>query len=1472
SGTVLTIVLSLLQCRQSACQDHVVLRQGDVMLGALFAVNNIENNGCGEFSASLLRGVTAVTWFLDQLNAMDYVPGVTLGLHAYRTCHSSEVAARGAIELMETYKILGTDVDWNATTPLLGLLGPSTTNEAIVVSRMIGSMPEDKRLLQISGSATGEALSDRTLYPSFFRVIPPDSTQVDVLAELLVQLKWNYVAIVYNDDAYGRHAATQLRGQAQDRGICVPVFAALPLDYKSIHFRDEVRTIILQIDVGKGSPVKGVVFIGRAIIAKTFVRQLGVVVSYVRFIFSEALGLKSGSLAGTTLGKGALAASPPFLPLPESRDHWMRIWENRTVFQSEASKNPWLARFYEEVTACTLADEGCWETNRGSESLVGGSSQWLFEYYIVRAVAVFAAFLKDLHRRTCAVPGVCLSLKNTLKDRGILQDHFQSHTFNLESEFSRISSAFIGQASLSFNVRSGDIVNGSDRHSLYDIYNFRQCQESEFCFQKVGTYTTDKELDLDTSEIRGYSDDGVALTWAEFPTSQCLDGHDCLECLPKSIPGQIVFIPGDFYFLAVAPVHDRSREGALHCGEIRTLSGSDLVQNVIFAVDQVNSKSRSFAGIFGDKKLGVIILDSCYRELVIKERLIELYNGKLLLPDGTNSSQILPLIAGVVGGYYSTTSWCRRGLLQHNQLVSSGTTTAQPAGVVGGYYSTTSWCRRGLLQHNQLVSSGTTTAQPAGVVGGYYSTTSWCRRGLLQHNQLVSSGATTAQPAGVVGGYYSTTSWCRRGLLQHNQLVSSGATTAQPAGVVGGYYSTTSWCRRGLLQHNQLVSSGATTAQPAGVVGDYYSTTSWCRRGLLQHNQLVSSGATTAQPALLYTRFVLSKLGTRFVHVGPSNTSPLFSDKTVYPYFLRMITKQEEFNRALFSLLRELQFHYVQVIYDPSDVYTSTVRDGMNAIAPQYNICIAQSLPTKYEDTDMNLILNRMRRKGAASVVIVILVPQHIEKLMDRILPEMTSTDKFFFIGGSAWSRIEAVFRARSSKRLLGTLSFSQELPQDVRFNDYFEKVDPLTSRNPWLKYFWEKRNRCYFDGSFLRKDKTGPCTQHLTQDYRQDPWTPFFIGVRPNFLCDEVTSERLVEALKTVKLDLYNTGQPVKVFDDNGDGDIGYTVFQISRGDAADSLEYTEVGRYEHGKLTLDNKNDLLVVRTGHSDGHTCSMKGSVGDSDIKTVIIPGVVTIVILLVIVIVFAVHLCHPEVVRSPSRPGTWGRQGGLSMPVAHSMPEMVSPNAELAFRGAHNMVANWTLARRDSENPSGSAYDFLDLRSNTASPADRPPSRHRLGSNGHPGNASIGENRITSPDAVRVLSSQSGRVSSCYPSTACSSRVSSPETSVKSLFRDGTVVKEPSEMAGVSNRTHSFDTFVIADADLPSGASGDGDVRSDSSVRSETGTCSSGENPTVCRINFANGQSDSLPAEHRGPGSDSYLTPMYVPDTDGMCTC
>ena len=57
---------------------------------------------------------------------------------------------------------------------------------------------------------------------------------LQVLLKLLQQLGWNYISIVYDDDAYGRQAAEQLRDLAQSQELCVPSFTALPLDYRCV--------------------------------------------------------------------------------------------------------------------------------------------------------------------------------------------------------------------------------------------------------------------------------------------------------------------------------------------------------------------------------------------------------------------------------------------------------------------------------------------------------------------------------------------------------------------------------------------------------------------------------------------------------------------------------------------------------------------------------------------------------------------------------------------------------------------------------------------------------------------------------------------------------------------------------------------------------------------------------------------------------------------------------------------------------------------------------------------------------------------------------------------------------------------------------------------------------------------------------------------------------------------------------------
>ena len=76
------------------------------------------------------------------------------------------------------------------------------------------------------------------------------------------------------------------------------------------------------------SIITGVVFIGKAATAKEFLGRLAERITFVRFIFSEALGLQTSALSQASFSKGALAAAPPYFSLPEFRSVWNSLWTN----------------------------------------------------------------------------------------------------------------------------------------------------------------------------------------------------------------------------------------------------------------------------------------------------------------------------------------------------------------------------------------------------------------------------------------------------------------------------------------------------------------------------------------------------------------------------------------------------------------------------------------------------------------------------------------------------------------------------------------------------------------------------------------------------------------------------------------------------------------------------------------------------------------------------------------------------------------------------------------------------------------------------------------------------------------------------------------------------------------------------------------------------------------------------------------
>ena len=84
-----------------------------------------------------------------------------------------------------------------------------------------------------------------------------------------------------------------------------------------------------------------------------------------------------------------------------------------------------------------------------------------------------------------------------------------------------------------------------------------------FCLPRccqVAAYRVSGELQLNTETLMGYSEDGVPLSWPSFPKSQCMAGHDCLECLSPDIPADIVFVPGGGDGREMQKIGERERE------------------------------------------------------------------------------------------------------------------------------------------------------------------------------------------------------------------------------------------------------------------------------------------------------------------------------------------------------------------------------------------------------------------------------------------------------------------------------------------------------------------------------------------------------------------------------------------------------------------------------------------------------------------------------------------------------------------------------------------------------------------------------------------------------------------------------------------------------------------------------------------------------------------------------------------------
>ncbi|KAK2897824.1 hypothetical protein Q8A73_014204 [Channa argus] len=159
------------------------------------------------------------------------LPGVTLGYQMYDIC-SIPAGVLATLDLLVnqyqgTFKSGAegdTDPDFENSKMAVAVIGPDSSSNTITPAALLGAY----LIPQISYEASNEMLSNKFLYPSFFRTIPSDKNQVTAMIQLLIHFNWTWVALLGSDNDYGMKGMQSLSQLAPDYGICIAYQQSIP--------------------------------------------------------------------------------------------------------------------------------------------------------------------------------------------------------------------------------------------------------------------------------------------------------------------------------------------------------------------------------------------------------------------------------------------------------------------------------------------------------------------------------------------------------------------------------------------------------------------------------------------------------------------------------------------------------------------------------------------------------------------------------------------------------------------------------------------------------------------------------------------------------------------------------------------------------------------------------------------------------------------------------------------------------------------------------------------------------------------------------------------------------------------------------------------------------------------------------------------------------------------------------------------
>ena len=507
-------------------------KDGDVIIGGLLAIHYYgTSDQCTELFTIGLGYAEATIFTIEKINKNSTIlPNVTIGYDLRDYCGSSAQAMKMAYDLMficngdpvhmsnQNISISSTGyVKETKTKTISALVGPADSGSAVLV----GSLLQVFGIPAFSQSATSDELSSQ-MYKDFFRTVPPDKWQAEVIADILELFNWTYVAAVGLDDSYGQNGISALEKESYNRKtFCIAFSEYIPRlghwdktkqTVLKIKRRSEVAVIIIWLYGGYGS----------AFFAEATAQNL----EGKTWILSDALTAGEAVFLSThfKILNGSLGVKPRDYPTPEFEKHLKTITPAKSIERGA----DWWEEFWRLQFNCSALksnDSGvapCEANLTLHHALhkIRGS----FVSYLIDAVYAIAHALDNIYRCSLTIHsagkrGKCPPVKPTVKGR------------DLEKYLRNIS--FDGLTGKVRFDKFGDPLGAS-----YAIINFQLDSTTDGARKNILVGAWDKEntpkLKVDLSRLRWRT----PFTPLSSCSSECLPGTRreitspcCWECI-----------------------------------------------------------------------------------------------------------------------------------------------------------------------------------------------------------------------------------------------------------------------------------------------------------------------------------------------------------------------------------------------------------------------------------------------------------------------------------------------------------------------------------------------------------------------------------------------------------------------------------------------------------------------------------------------------------------------------------------------------------------------------------------------------------------------------------------------------------------------------------------------------------------------------------------------------------------------------